>query len=308
MQVSFIIPLYNCLPLTRACVASLQATLPAGLEHEIILVDDGSNDGTREWLQTLSTPFRTLLNERNLGYAGANNRAAAHARGECLFFLNNDLVLLPGWFEPMHAILRTRPEAGLVGNVQLHAGSGAIDHTGVYFNHQGKPVHDTTRPWPARLSGCRSVAAMTAACFGIRRDLWNRLEGFDPEFINGCEDIDLCLRARAAGNRNYVSLRSRVRHHISQSPGRKQHDEQNTLRLFLRWRDEIARLAAHDWSRRFIELHWDQSFVFDDALGRCALGYWLHLLPTPPARILAGVQQSITRELARWSALLPGRA
>ena len=49
MVVSFVIPLYNCLPLTQAMLASLRTSLPAGLEHEIIFVDDGSTDGTRDW-------------------------------------------------------------------------------------------------------------------------------------------------------------------------------------------------------------------------------------------------------------------
>ena len=67
MKVSFIIPLYNCLPLTQAMLASLQATLPAGLAHEIILVDDGSTDGTREWLAGLSQPGVSLSNPTSLG-------------------------------------------------------------------------------------------------------------------------------------------------------------------------------------------------------------------------------------------------
>jgi len=304
MSVSFIIPLYNCLPLTQACVTSLQASLPRGLEHEIVLADDGSTDGTRAWLQELRAPFRVLLNERNLGYAGANNRAAAQARGDQLFFLNNDLVLLPGWFEPMAAILSREPGAGLVGNVQLRAATRAVDHTGVFFNHQGKPVHDTAMPLGARLVGRREVPALTAACFAIRRATWQELGGFDEGFVNGCEDIDLCLRARAAGRRNFVSLRSRVLHHVSQSPGRKRNDEANTRRLFLRWRESIVGLAARDWSREFIARHWDRSAVFDDALGRRALAYWLRLLPRPPVSVRQGVQAAIDRELARWSELL----
>lgn len=304
MQVSFIIPLYNCLPLTQACVTSLQATLPRELGHEIILVDDGSTDGTRAWLQKLGAPFRVVLNERNLGYAAANNHGATLARGQRLFFLNNDLVLLPGWFEPMDALLRTRPDAGLVGNVQLRTATHAVDHTGVYFNFQGKPVHATSAPPGAWLTGRRETPALTAACFGIQADVWRNLGGFDDGFVNGCEDIDLCLRARAAGRRNFVSLRSRVLHHVSQSPGRKRHDEANTHRLFVRWRDQIVALAAHDWSREFIARHWDRSHVFDDALGRRALAYWLHLLPHPPAAVQAGVQAALDREFARWSALL----
>ena len=93
MQVSFIIPLYNCLAHTQECLRTLQASLPAWLEHEIILVDDGSTDGTRAWLATLGAPCRVLLNERNAGYAAANNRGAAVARGRILVLLNNDLIL-----------------------------------------------------------------------------------------------------------------------------------------------------------------------------------------------------------------------
>ena len=125
MLASFIIPLFNNLALTRACVASLQATLPAGLTHEIILVDDGSTDATRAWLSTLGPPFRVVLNDRNLGYAAANNRAITHARGDVLALLNNDLVFLPSWLEPMLGAHRSLADrAGLIGNLQLNARTG----------------------------------------------------------------------------------------------------------------------------------------------------------------------------------------
>jgi glycosyltransferase involved in cell wall biosynthesis len=86
MQVSFIIPLHNCLPLTQAMLASLQATLPAGLVHEIIFVDDGSTDGTREWLQGLTTPCQSLLNDKNVGFAATCNRGGGGGGGGVVFF------------------------------------------------------------------------------------------------------------------------------------------------------------------------------------------------------------------------------
>ena len=308
MQVSFIIPLYNCLALTRAMLESLQATLPRNLSHEIILVDDGSTDGTREWLAILQAPFRVILNERNLGYAGANNRGATKAQGEILYFLNNDLVLSKGWFQPMYNKVRRNFRTGLVGNVQLHATTGEMDHCGVDFSTKGKPIHLTKYSLWSRLTGYRRTLALTGACFCITRKLWTQLGSFDSSYINGCEDIDLCLRALDTGYKNYVSLRSVVGHHVSQSPGRKLRDEQNTRRLVRRWRKEITPRATHhyarEWCKDFIVRHWDQSYVFDDALARHALACFLGLSRTAPPPVLPIVNEVIDKEFAHWDRLL----
>ena len=140
MQVSFIVPLYNCVAYTQAMLASLAASLPAGLQYEVILVDDGSTDGTRAWLATLGAPFRVVFNPENLGYAAANNRGAELARGESLALLNNDLILSPGWWEPLAALQRRLGDrAGVLGNVQRDARTGAVDHAGLFINAKGKP-------------------------------------------------------------------------------------------------------------------------------------------------------------------------
>ncbi len=305
MQVSFVIPLYNCLPHTRECLRTLQATLPAGLAHEIIFVDDGSTDGTREWLPTSPPPCRFILNEKNLGFAGACNRGAAAATGDLLFFLNNDLILQRGWFEPMRAMFDRCADAALVGNVQRNSATGEIDHTGVYFDHHVKPAHDTARPLRDWVRGYRVVPALTGACFAIRRAVWQSLGGFDAEFINGCEDVDLCLRALSAGRRNYVALRSVVRHRISQSPGRKLRDEANTRRLVLRWRHVLANLAARDWCRHLLETEWSrahdpQDWQFACEVFACYAGW----ATRPSDAVLKRVHQAIEVELARWRQLL----
>jgi GT2 family glycosyltransferase len=305
VKVSFIIPLYNRLDLTRPCLASLQATLPRGLDHEIILVDDGSTDGTREWIQSLGTPFRVLLNERNLGYAGTNNRGAAAATGDLLALLNSDLILTRRWLQPMLATLRRNSRAGLVGNVQFRAATGALDHLGFRVGLTGKPCHDEScrwllAPWPQR-----RVPAVTAACLLVPRDLFLQLRGFDEGFRNGGEDVDLCFRARALGYTCHVALHSRIRHHVSASPGRKLHDEQNSRRLAHRWREEFLRL-----NRRLNGLHWCAERFQEDPrdLGRkqaAAIAlFLLGLRPYPSDDVIRLQDAALRREESRWRELL----
>jgi GT2 family glycosyltransferase len=305
-QVSFVIPLFNNLALTRACVESLQATLPRGLAPEIILVDDGSTDGTRDWLKSLAPPFRVVLNERNLGYAVANNRAAALATGKYLALLNNDLVLLPRWLDHVLAAHRSLgAQAGLVGNIQRDFRTGAIDHTGIIINRSGKPEHDRTPPslLTRIFRPVRRVPAVTGACVVLERALWEKLGGFDEAYVNGGEDIDLCFRARAAGHVNAVALRSVVRHHISSSIGRKLHDEENSYRLARRWRREFvaaADLATRAWCRDYLEKIGPDPRLADRVLARRAWFYARHLRATPPSEAVDDLEAALDREFARW--------
>ncbi|MDB6093825.1 MAG: glycosyl transferase family 2 [Verrucomicrobia bacterium] len=312
MQVSFVIPLYNCLSLTQAMVTSLQSSLPAGLAHEIILVDDGSTDGTREWLRALeksSGPFRIILNEQNLGYAGANNRGAAIARGEFLGLLNNDLILAPGWLEPMLAVHRRLGDrAGCVGNIQRNFRTGEIDHSGIFIDHRGKPQHRTDLPpglaWRGN-GAWRRADSVTGACALLRRELFARLHGFDEGYSNGGEDVDFCLRAHASGCISVVALRSTVLHHISASPGRKVRDEQNSRRLTRKWRNDLARLGARSsWSQHYLESHWTSPHdPADYLLAMEALEQVLHLRHDPPVAAYDGMQAAIELELDRWDAM-----
>jgi len=285
-------------------LASLRATLPAGLSHEIIFVDDGSTDGTRDWLRSLDRgSISALLNEENLGYAAANNRGVAQAKGEVLVLLNNDLILTPGWLEPMLALYRSRGDAGAIGNVQLGVQSGTIDHAGIVINAKGKPEHDRTpaEPW----SHVREVPAVTGACLLIAKSLWHDLGGFDDHFLNGCEDVDLCLKAGVRRCKNLVALRSVIHHHISASPGRKRRDEANTRRLTLRWRDDLVCLGAKSWCEDFVARKLNSATAFSAPLD--ALKIWSHaagFTSAPPAIALTSMQRAIDRELKRWNQLL----
>ena len=139
----------------------------------------------------------------------------------------------------------------------------------------------------------------------VRRDLFLGFGGFDEGFVNGCEDVDVCLRAEALGLCNVAALRSVIRHHISASPGRKQHDEANTRRLTLRWRDTLARHGIRRWCAYYLEEYWTGANADPDhAFARASLAYVLHLSRTPPPGATAGMHAAIDRELSRWSLLL----
>lgn len=303
-QMSVITPLFNCLAATQEMVASLRRSMLPGLTYELILVDDGSTDGTREWLASLGESVRIILNERNLGFGAATNRGAAVARGEVLALLNNDLILRPGWLQPMLNALRSRGgRAGLVGNVQLNAATLEVDHAGIWITLNGKPEHDRRTPRLASLlfHPAPSAFAVTGACMLVRADTWRRLGGFDEAYINGCEDVDLCLRAREAGLTNVVALRSRVLHHVSSSPGRNLRNEENARRLVLRWRHALAREASRLWTWEHFRRIVPEPRDFPDTAEalRTAL-FLIHLWGDPPPAAIVAMNAAIDVELAHW--------
>ena len=216
-------------------LATLHATVPPGLAHEVVLVDNGSTDGTAEWLQMLAEPpFRIVRSDRNLGYAGANNLAVRQTHGGVVVLLNNDLVLLPGWLAPMIE-LAGKPGVGIVGNTQLSVKNRGIDHAGIFFDQAGQPFH--FRPAAESLGNLTEIEApaVTGACMAISQKLFQEIGGFDEGYRNGYEDIDLCLRALQGGYRNVVAAQSVVYHHIGTSAGRHDAEVANAARLQARW-------------------------------------------------------------------------
>jgi len=249
-SLSFVIPLYNRLDATRRCLESLAATV-RGRSGEIVLVDDGSDDGTPELVRGLQEPYRWLCNETNRGFAATVNRGVQASRGPILCLLNNDTVLFDGWLEPMLELLDSAPDVGVVGNVHVDPRRGRIDHAGVFFDLSGHPEHFHRGRKHAPPSSHRERSAASAACWILRRETFLALGGFDECYRNGYEDIDFCLRCRAAGLRILVSHNSRIGHDRAPTPARLEHDEANR-RLFLqRWAHVTAGLGRSEWPREY---------------------------------------------------------
>ncbi len=310
MRVSIIISVYNCLPLTQTCLETLERTVPVGLDHELVLVDDGSADGSRDFLKQYASTrsnCNVLLNERNLGYARSNNRGAELANGDVFLFLNNDTALLPGWVEPMLDGLNHKSRPGIVGNVQRRVVDGEIDHAGVFITGEGKPDHfrqDPATAFPGQ--DYKEFFAATGACLLMPAKVFRDLKGFDPVFRNGGEDMDLNFRVKRLGHGVLIANRSMIMHHVSASPGRNDHHERNTCILFSRWRDLLLNEGARQWSLDYLESHRSSSGVLNDPVYRQARLMKAGWRSKPPAEAIRAVEARMAEQERVWAEMFPG--
>jgi len=238
---SIVIPVYDGLDLTRGCVeALLEHTAGPGVE--IIVVDDGSSDGTAAYLRSLGDRIRVLTQSSNAGFARACNRGARSGTGEHIVFLNNDTLPVRGWLEPLLAEVEMHRDVGVVGSKLLYP-DGRVQHAGVAFARpDGLPYH-LYRGAPRDHPGTRrrrELGAVTGASMLVRRSLFESLGGFEVGYRNGFEDIDLCLAARTRGVKVVLRPDSEFVHLEEQSPGRKHHDEPNMRHFFNRWRGRLV--------------------------------------------------------------------
>jgi GT2 family glycosyltransferase len=292
MTCSIIIPVWNKLDLTAQCLEAL-AGVTTETSYEVIVVDNGSTDGTAEFLASLSGDVQIIRNQDNLGFAKACNQGARAARGKYLVFLNNDTIPLKGWLKHLVSEVEGYPEVGVVGSKLLYQ-DGTIQHAGVVLNRtEGSPYH-IYRGFPGdspAVNQRREFQVVTGACLLIRRGLFMELDGFDEGFRNSFEDVDLCLKARERGYRVVYQPRSVLYHLESQTPGRKLHDESNARRLLERW-------GAHWWLVDE-DLHFHTGgykLVITEAAGRCVgsiqlladtreRAAWAHVAATQAAAI-----------------------
>lgn len=147
--------------------------------------------------------------------------------GDPIVFLNDDTIPQDGWLDALLAPFAD-PTVGITG-CRLTYPDGTIQHAGVYLDRPGGVLtaHNVTSDEPSR-----DVEAVTGACMAVRRECWSQLDGFDTGYVNGYEDVDLCLRARAAGWTVRYTADGTVVHLESQSgPARWTHVRHNVERL-----------------------------------------------------------------------------
>ncbi|GAA6135058.1 hypothetical protein NBRC116188_18480 [Oceaniserpentilla sp. 4NH20-0058] len=160
-----------------------------------------------------NVPFKTVVYDMNLGFAGANNRGVTHATSEMLLLLNSDVMPKEtGWLNKMLASYKSAPDAGVLG-ARLVFEDETIQHDGLSYQqvmqygnlwlieHPGKGLPVSMK----ENKGLHSIASITGACMMMETLIYNELEGLDESYILGdFEDSDLCLKALESGYKNYL--------------------------------------------------------------------------------------------------------
>jgi N-acetylglucosaminyl-diphospho-decaprenol L-rhamnosyltransferase len=206
-EVSVCIVNWNCRAHLRACLRSLRSALQ-GVRLEIIVVDNGSTDGAPEMVERLFPHVLLLRNNDNLGFARANNQAAAKARGRYLFFLNNDTIVPPGSLRRLLDYARAHPEVGLIGPA-LRDGHGrtqvsirrrptlaVLFHRLLLIRWTGL-LRRTYRRYRSREGDFRTthpVEVLMGAALFVSRRAFRACGAWDEDYTFGGEDIDLCTR------------------------------------------------------------------------------------------------------------------
>jgi len=210
-KVSVLIVTYNSKAVLPGCLLSLEAA--TNIEHEVIIVDNASVDGTPDLVRRRFPAVNLIENRRNEGFAAATNRACREARGRCLLLLNPDTVVQSGAVERMVAILESRRDAGICAPRTLTA-DGRIRHNCLSFETPWSffrfgvgvgPLQRLRRRvlrgggWDLYADQPQMVEVASGAAMLVRRELFDRLGGLDERFFMYCEDEDFCLRARRIG-------------------------------------------------------------------------------------------------------------
>jgi GT2 family glycosyltransferase len=241
MKISVIIPVYNNLLLTIRCIASIEKSSYHFKDTEVIIIDDGSDDGTANYFTRFSQDNSWLIyhrNASNLKFARSCNAGADIARGEFLVFLNNDTIVTENWDKFLAQTIQSERNIWMAGAKLLYP-NGTIQHAGVYLPELEKmSFSHVYRGFPSYFPPAiteKELQCVTAACMIIRKADFIELGGFDTSYVNGLEDVDLCLRIIEKGKKIMYQPKCEVVHFESRSEGRYANSRQNAELFHSRW-------------------------------------------------------------------------
>jgi GT2 family glycosyltransferase len=243
-SVSVVVVTYGRVDLVRQALEALVERTPP--VYELIVVDNGSPDGTGDWLHESVRGAHLIRLPANVGFGAGANRGAMSARGRYLCFLNSDAIVHQGWLVPLVERLERCGWAGAVVPRILNV-DGTLQEAGSLVGRDGSTTafgfgDDPDRP---AYRFARVVDYASAACLVIRRWWFSRCGGFDPAYgIGYYEDLDLAFRLAAEGASTVYEPRSTVSHYRHGSSSAADAEAlvlANRALVAARWHDELTR-------------------------------------------------------------------
>jgi GT2 family glycosyltransferase/glycosyltransferase involved in cell wall biosynthesis len=241
-KASVVVLTWNNLDFTRACLHSIEihTVYP---DWELILVDNGSTDGTPQFLLDYAADkphVKVVLNSENLGFAAGNNIGIREATGAYVVLLNNDTYVTPGWLGSLVHHLRRQPGVGIVGPVTNNIGNEArIEISYSNMLEMKREARHWTRDKPRQLVPIRTLAFF---CVAMPRRVIEEVGVLDEHFGQGFfEDDDYCRRVAKAGFQVMLAEDVFVHHHLSASFSML--DGEHRKRLF----DENKEVYERKW-------------------------------------------------------------
>jgi GT2 family glycosyltransferase len=212
-DVSICMVALNCRGVLENCLASLRASDPS-VTREVIVIDNGSTDGTAEWLRRAYPAVRLVENGRNVGFTRGTNQSIRLSQGRYILWLNTDTILRADTLRRLVAFFDAEPRAGIVGpkvlnpdgSFQPQCKRGLPTPAASLFYMLG--LH---RRWPASHTAGQylltylpedqpaRVEAVSGCCLMARREVWTEIGPLDEAIFAFGEDIDWCVRANRAG-------------------------------------------------------------------------------------------------------------
>ena len=245
-KVSIIIPVYNQVHYTYACLVSILENTER-FDYEIIIADDVSTDATKE-IDKFVTGLVIARNESNQGFLKNCNNAAKKARGEYIFFLNNDTTVQKDWLPPLIRLLESDKSIGMVGSKLIYP-DGRLQEAGgiIWSDGSGWNYGRCDDPNKPEYNYVRDVDYISGAAIMLSRKLWEDIGGFDERYAPAyCEDSDLAFEVRKRGLRVVYQPLSVVTHFEGVSNGTdvngtglKRYQVENNKKLQEKWSEEF---------------------------------------------------------------------
>ena len=257
VTVSVVIPTRDKADLLERCLQSLfERTTHANFEA--IVMDNGSTEPAthalfERWKLREPKRFRVLPDPSPFNYSRLNNAAVRASMADVIVMLNNDTeIIAPGWMTAMLGQAQRAP-IGAVGALLLYE-DGTVQHAGVVLGgvlalagHAYRFIDPLSRATDERLALDTNYLAVTGACLMVARSKYEEVGGLDETMAVTYNDIDFCLKLRAAGYRNVMVPRARLYHYESKSRGRD--DTKKKVELAVN-ESETLRSRWPAWSRR----------------------------------------------------------